>query len=99
MSNHQAFSLDRLESLAYGRRHEEATEELFKLLKHLDQHGGYLDRLGAAPPRDVNAEQRDIHFVSRIASAVSTLFSDPAFRLSDAGFLRLIPLQRFLGSV
>jgi len=47
----------------------------------------------------LTADERDIYFASRIASAVATLFSDPDFRLSEAGFLRLIPLQRMLTNV
>jgi hypothetical protein len=95
----QPFSLERFEQLAYAHRHEEAANELLKLLDYLGNNYGQLGRLGNAPSGDDTADERDLHFATRIASAVSALFSDPNFRLSERGFLRFIPLQRSLANI
>jgi hypothetical protein len=94
-----AFSLDKFESLVYSRKHEEAARELLKLLDYLGANYGQLGQLGNAPSGDFTADERDVHFASRIAAAVSALFSDPDFRLSEGGYLRFIPLQRSLANI
>ena len=95
----EGFSLERLESLAYSRQYEPAAAEVMKLLAHLGASHGGLGKLGNMPSGNLPAEQRDGHFATRIASAVAALFSDPDFRLSDLGFQRLIPLQRWLAMI
>jgi hypothetical protein len=92
----QRFSLARLEELSYGRRYEEAAAEIYKLLAYLDAHFGALGDIGKMPSGDLSADLRDAHFASRIAAALTSLFSDPGFQLSESGFRQLIPLQRWL---
>lgn len=96
MAEDDKFSLERLESLAYSRRHEGAATEVMRLLAHLNNSHGGLGQIGNMPSGHLPAEQRDAHFASRIACAVAALFSDPDFQLSNLGFQRLIPLQRWL---
>lgn len=99
MNRKEPSSLGCLEYLSYCGKREEAAAELFKLLTHLDsQHGG-LETIGSAPSGDYGAEQRDAHFATRIASAIAALFSDPDFQLSQMGFQRLIPLQRWMAII
>lgn len=99
MGDNDKFSLERLEYLAYRRSYEPAAEEIVKLLALLDnQHGGLSD-LGQLPSGNLPGEQRDAHFASRIAAAIAGLFADPNFQLSEPGFRRLIPLQRWLTSI
>ncbi len=99
MSNSDSFSPERLEFLAYTRRHEEAAVEIIRMLEHLDARHGGLVGIGVAPTSDLAAELRDTRFATRIASAVAALFSDPNFQLSAIGFQRFIPLQRWLAIV
>lgn len=99
MNDRESFSLERLEYLAYRRSYEQATAELVRMLAHLERQRGRLGDIGATSSGHLPAEQADVHFATRIASAVTALFSDPAFQLSDSGFRRLIPLQRWLASV
>src|SRR6266849_547785 len=99
MSADEGFSLDRLEYLTYSRSHEQAAREIIKLLGHLDSRHGSLSDIGVAPSGDAAAEQRDAHFATRIVSAVAALFSDPNFQLSQFGFQKLIPLQRWLAII
>jgi len=94
-----AFSLERLERFSYGRRHEEATGEMFRLLTQLDGNGGALGGIGAPPPGFPAGDELDAHWAGRIASALTALFADSNFLLSDAGFLKLIPFQRWLALV
>jgi hypothetical protein len=99
MSTSESFSLERLEFLAYTRRHEEAALEIVRLLQHLDASHGGLSEIGTVPTGDLGAELRDTHFATRIAAAVGALFADPGFQLSAVGFERLIPLQRWLAII
>ena len=99
MSLAEEFSLERLETLAYGRRHEEAASEMFRLLIHLDEHGGQLGDIGAIPSGPTAGDERDAHLTLRITSALTALFADPAFQFSDSGFLKLIPFQRSLATL
>lgn len=98
MTNEQ-FSLERLEQYAYGRRHEQATAEMWKLLSHLEGNYGALGETGRLPSGHLPGDQRDAHVAGRIASALAALLADPAFQLTDPGFRRLIPLQRWLAIV
>jgi hypothetical protein len=95
----QGPSLERLELLAYSRRHEEATAELWKLLRHLEENYGALGAIGTLPSGNFPSDQRDAHIASRIAGAITALFADPALQLSQAGFHRLIPFQRWLAMI
>jgi hypothetical protein len=95
----EPFSLERLEQHAYARRHEQATAEMWKLLSHLEASYGALGETGRLPSGHLPGDQRDAHVASRIASALAALLADPAFQLSDPGFRRLIPLQRWLAIV
>lgn len=99
MSDSDQFSLERLEYLAYGRSHEQAAAEIIRLLAHLSSQLGGLGDIGNRPSGNQPAEYRDAHFATRIASAVAALFADPKFQLSDPGFRRLIPLQRWLAII
>jgi hypothetical protein len=99
MHSNDRFSLERLEYLAYRRSHEEAAAEVIRLLGHLSKERGGLGDIGQAASGSFAAEQRDAHFATRIACAVTALFSDPNFQLSEPGFRRLIPLQRWLATI
>lgn len=96
MNSNDLFSLERLEHFAYSRQSEPAAREMLKLLTHLDTHMGQLGDVGNMPSGEYSADQRDAHFATRIASAVTAMFSDPAFELSDLGFQQLIYLQRWM---
>ena len=95
----EGFSLELFERLAYGRRHEEAAEQGHRLLSQLDRGGGQLGDIGTGDSGNRQANDRDAHAIGRMASALTALLADPAFQLSDSGFLRLIPLQRWLAAL
>ncbi|HEY4318236.1 MAG TPA: peptide transporter [Herbaspirillum sp.] len=95
-----AFSLEQFEYLCYSRQQEPAARELVKLLLLIDRNYGKLDgnfalTLAAA----VGAEERDLHGLTRITSAISALFSDPTMQISPDGFGQLITFQRWLSAL
>ena len=98
-----SFSLERFEYLCYSRQHETAARELARLLKMLDANYGRLDTSFMSVRSkaiDMMPEAlRDQHLLSRIAGAVSVLFSDPAFHISPDGFGQLIVFQRWLAAL
>lgn len=94
------FSLERFEYLCYGRRHEEAAQELTRLLGILDQQYGELaGRFEARPLEGVDFRDIDQHVMARMAGAISCLFADPAFNVSEYGFRLLMPYHRWISSV
>lgn len=92
------FSLERFEYLAYHRDHEPAVREMVHLLHRFDQQYGHLDGI-VSTRRAANVERPDVHVLTRMASALSCLLSDPELHLSDTGFVQLISLQRWIGTL
>lgn len=91
-------SLEAFESAAYSRNHEAAAVELSRLLNMLNANLGTLDgimtgRFSAA----LRDDERETYLLTRLTSAISCLFSDPSFFLSDSGYGQFISVQRWLG--
>ncbi len=95
----EPFSLERFEHYAYTRQHESAAREMLKLLIHVGGQDGAFGNLGSAPTGDVGSEVRDAHYATRIASALTAMFSDPNFHLSVTGFQQLILWHRWLATI
>jgi hypothetical protein len=93
------FSLDRFERFTYTRKYEDAARQLISLVSHLDRTYGQLGRIGTSTSEDFPADQRDAHLATRIAAALTALFSDPAFKLSPLGFKQLMLFQRWIATV
>lgn len=95
--NSAAFSFEKFETLCYTRDRERAARELIKLLATVDNRYGALDTI-TAEVSDASVSP-GIHFLTRITSAISALFSDPKFFLSPNGFDQLISWQRWLAAL
>lgn len=96
----QAFSLEVFENAAYSHRHEDAARELAKLLDILNrQYGSLNQQFSVRISALLNGEELDTHIVTRICSAVTALFSDPNFRLSQLGYAHMISWQRWLAAL
>ncbi|RIA18768.1 hypothetical protein DFO61_4927 [Ectopseudomonas oleovorans] len=96
----ETFSLEHFEQLCYSRQHEAAARELIRLLLIIDRHYGKLSGqfvLSVSPA--VSAADLEAHVLTRITSAITTLFSDPGFQISPTGFDQLINFQRWLSSL
>ncbi|MBP0597484.1 peptide transporter [Herbaspirillum sp. LeCh32-8] len=94
------FSLEKFEYLCYSRQHEPAARELVRLLVLIDRNYGKLASnfsLSVSPA--VPAASLEQHALARVTSAISALFSDPAFHISPDGFGQLINFQRWLSSL
>jgi hypothetical protein len=92
------FSLERFEYLCYARDRELAAREMRKLLTNLDARYGALDTI-TARLSGTSATSANTHLLTRITSALSSLFSDPQFHLSPSGFDQLILWHRWLAAL
>lgn len=96
----EPFSLERFEQLCYSRQYETAARELIRLLLIIDRNYGKLSgqfALSVSPA--VSATELEAHVLTRLTSAITTLFSDPGFQISPTGFDQLINFQRWLSSL
>lgn len=96
----EKFSLEHFEQLCYSRQHEAAARELIRLLLIIDRHYGKLSGqfvLSVSPA--ISAADLEAHVLTRVTSAITTLFSDPGFQISPNGFDQLINFQRWLSSL
>ena len=92
--------LEALEAASYGRRHEQAAGLLSTLLESLNGSMGSLDGvLTSQVPTNLGAEEREAYVITRLAAAISCLFADPDFNLSDTGYAKLISSQRWLSLI
>ncbi|MBE8614372.1 cobalt ABC transporter permease [Morganella morganii] len=93
------FSLERFEYLVNNTScHEESAGILLFLLQQLDLqygHWGEFERYAPGQTRQVI----DRHVCTRIAGAVTTLFSRPSFIISDSGFYHLMGFHRWLALI
>ncbi len=93
-----AFSLETFEYLCYSRNRELAARELIKLLDRLDSQYGALTGIDAGVSTAL-AERRNANLLTRIAAAMSCLFSDPEFLMSPRGFTQLIAWHRWIAAL
>lgn len=94
------FSLTRFEYHAYRREHERAGQEFIALLRLLDRHYGQTGPgFQATVQVSLPGLDLDTHLLTRMASAVTALFTDPSTRLSPEGFSQLIHWHRWIGAI
>lgn len=94
------FDLARFEAFAYAHQHEPAMQEFLKLLNMLDRNYGALDEtFHASPTADGVGLDADAHIVHRICAALTTLFSDAEFFLTDAGARQFFRLHRWISTL
>ncbi|SAL31116.1 hypothetical protein AWB70_01967 [Caballeronia cordobensis] len=93
------FSINKFEYLCYRRDHGEAGSELLKLLARIDQHYGVLMDIDTWAQSNEARDIMDDHLLTRIASAITTLLSDPNFRFSHDGIRKMLPLQRWIAGL
>jgi len=101
MPENEIFRLEEFENAVYTGKHELAGKLLLRLLQLIDRNYGEL-------PQEVffknNSHQTEIdqvidHFFARLAAAITSLFADPDFQLSEGGFYQLMTYQRWLDIV
>ena len=96
-----AFSLERFEYDSYNRNYEAATLQLIELISSLDQNFGSSGNDFTARLQE-STQTTDLameHLATRICSAISSLFSDSSFFLTESGTNSILSLHRWLSSL
>ncbi|WP_395488902.1 glycosyltransferase [Cedecea davisae] len=93
-SPQKEFSLALFEYQVAHRRHEDAGRSLMSLLNALDRHYGKWTAFG----EDLNNIEPYV-YCNRAAAAISALFSDPDFELSENGFVLMMNLHRWMAAL
>lgn len=93
------FQLEQFEYLVNTDQQELAARELLFLLRQLDNNYGlWGDKFGAFAPGQTQISLNP-HVCTRLAGAITTLFSRPQFNISDDGFAQFMNLHRWLGLI
>ncbi|HEC8458361.1 TPA: cobalt ABC transporter permease [Salmonella enterica subsp. enterica serovar Poona] len=93
------FNLEQFEWRVHTGETELACRELVFLLGELDRaYGQWSDHVRAYAPGQ-RPDTLNRHLCTRIAGAVTTLFSRPGFSISDAGYVQLMNLHRWLALI
>lgn len=95
----QELSIESFEHLVQTRQYEAAGGALFQLLYSIDNNAGSIGGLACITPQALTPQQRDVHICERLAAAISHLFADETFTLSERGFSQLMCLQRWLSLI
>jgi hypothetical protein len=93
-------TLELFELTVYRRESEEAAKQLQAILATLDSVSGMIDE--RIHPQTGENGQLDTyldHVIHRLAAAITSLFSDPSFQLSDVGFSELMRWQRWISAL
>lgn len=94
--------LEKFEYMVYTRQYEAAFNELLRFLQILDNNYGlYKQNLLANILIAIKGNQdlTDQNVISRILAAISTLFSDPGFSISENGFQQAKAYHRWLATL
>ena len=93
------FELEKFEYLVATREQETAGRQLVFLLNQIDAaFGGYGDKFQASASGSSSSEIT-VHLATRLAGAITSLFSDPAFHVTEDGFKQLMGLHRWLATI
>lgn len=96
----QTPSVLRFEQAVAARRHEEACNELLAILNKLDSNFGGISNIEFDMPLQLKnpllAKDQVIYFCTRMATAISTLFSDKNLTISKTGAIKFLTNQRWL---
>lgn len=93
------FSIIKFEYLCYLRDYEKAGRELAALLRRIDEHYGLLMNIDEWPQSAEALDIMDDHLLTRLTSAITSLVTDPNFRISDEGSAMLLQYQRWLAAL
>lgn len=90
--------LDDLERAVYSREYEKAANILYKLLINID-----VRQLGLVVSgqqlQEADRANLQLQALSRFAGCITALIADPAFRLNQSGFLKLMAFKRQMTAV
>lgn len=96
-------SVIRFEQAVAKKDYEEACNEIFKILASLDGTFGAIDEIELDYPEQLLAQplaqEKDIYFCTRMATAISQMFQDPSLEITEAGSQRLFTFQRWINYI
>jgi hypothetical protein len=95
-----AFSLDEFEQLVYTQPHDQASIKLIVALALLQHKRGDLDtNFRASGMEGLSPDEQHERLCTRLASAVSTLFSNPDFHPTTECFSLFLTLHEWIGAL
>jgi len=93
-------NLELFELSVYRRESEQAAKHLQAILATLDSLAGTIDaRIHPQSAENTSLDAYLDHVILRLASAITSLFSDPGFQLSAQGFGELMRWQRWISAI
>ena len=95
-------SVIRLEQEVSAKNFEAACGELLDILSKIDTNFGGIEGIEIDYPSQLNDELKQDkikHFCTRVAVAMSELFSDPQLDISEGGAQRFFSLQRWINMI
>ena len=95
-------SVIRLEQEVFAKNFEAACVELLDILSKIDTNFGGIEGIEIDYPSQLNDElvqDKIKHFCTRVAVAMSELFSDPKLDISEGGAQRFFTLQRWINMI
>lgn len=103
MSEQKIPSIIRFEQAIAAQDYEVACNELLDILYKLDMNFGGIQGIEITIPQQLEnvnlLEDLHIYFCTRMAEAISKLFTDPNLNISDAGAIRFFTVQRWLNLI
>lgn len=99
LSNSELFNLEHFEYLVTQPDTEVAARALRLLLEQLDHHYGLWGPVFSGYAPGMFPEELNRHVCTRLAGAITTLFSRPGFQVSHDGFVQLMNLHRWLALI
>ena len=95
-------SVIRFEQEVAAKNYEAACVELLDILNKIDTNFGGIEGIEIDYPSQLNDElvqDKIKHFCTRVAVAISELFSDPKLDISEGGAQRFFTLQRWINMI
>ncbi|BFU60517.1 MULTISPECIES: UDP-glucose:protein N-beta-glucosyltransferase [Rodentibacter] len=101
MSEVKKPSVARFEKEVAAKNYEEACVELLEILGKIDSNFGDIQDIEFDCPEQLNslAQDKTVYFCTRMAVAITQLFSDPKLEISLSGAQRFLTLQRWLNLI
>ncbi len=96
-------SVERFEQNVAEKNYEIACQELLEILGKLDGNFGGIQNIDFEMPKQLAEktleQDKVVYFCTRMANAITTLFSDKALDISDSGAQRFFAFQRWISLI
>lgn len=96
-------NVDIFEQTVDEKNYEIACLQLLDILEHLDRNFGLIHTIEFSRPQQLDLptmeQEKIIFFCTRMANAITVLFSDKNLEISESGALRFFALQRWMAFI